>query len=266
MDLNKFRMQLTEAFKGIRFVEDGHKYYHGEQELLSCSRFYRRFLPDRQPLNKSQGQLDFSQPADLVAYATQTSDPTAVLPSPLLDAAEQRRQAAMLHGTYIHKWIANYLTTTVLDSVPGDPEIHAFLGTWKVFQTYMTPLAIELVVGDPELGLAGTIDLVLYNEEDKTVRLLDWKTGKSELTYFNQNLRPPFARWGASALNQYGIQLGIYALILSRAFPEWKFGPPYLVHLRNDFSCYTYAPPTVDMGREIAGAVFDWLDEKDKMS
>jgi hypothetical protein len=220
------------CFSEIRFIEDGHKYFWGDQELLPCSRFCRQFQPETKP---KPAQLGFDT------------------------GGEQARQTAMALGTAIHAYIAGYLRSITLGQpkpTPNpdqvQPEIRAFFDAWRQLGQFLKPVAVELVIGDQALGLAGTVDVIFLNRQQRTFHLADWKTGKLPQNA-PTNLLPPFQMHPASSFTQASLQLAVYELILSRNVRQWKWGNSYLIHLKEDGSYYTYTPN--NLKRELRAAL-----------
>jgi ATP-dependent exoDNAse (exonuclease V) beta subunit len=96
----------------------------------------------------------------------------------------------------------------------------------------LEPLAFEVRVFSPKWKKAGMIDsLFLYNGK---IFILDWKTNKEFRTDSHpkgtyHKLLEPFDDFYENHLNEYSIQLSMYAAILE----EWGFeiGGAYLVHI-----------------------------------
>jgi ATP-dependent exoDNAse (exonuclease V) beta subunit len=96
----------------------------------------------------------------------------------------------------------------------------------------LTPLAFEVRVFSPKWKKAGMIDsLFIYNGK---IFILDWKTNKDFTSDSHpkgkyQKLLSPFDEHYKNHLNEYSIQLSMYAAILE----EWGFeiGGAYLVHI-----------------------------------
>jgi hypothetical protein len=93
------------------------------------------------------------------------------------------------------------------------------------------PLKFEVRVFSKKWKIAGMIDaLFLYRGK---IFIVDYKTNKKFTTdeniEFVEKLLPPFDGFKKTHLNEYSIQLSLYALILK----EWGFeiGGAYLVHI-----------------------------------
>ncbi|MGB5217363.1 MAG: PD-(D/E)XK nuclease family protein [Smithella sp.] len=75
----------------------------------------------------------------------------------------------------------------------------------------------EMMVFSPELGIAGQIDLVMFDQNTNEMIVLDWKQNREIDTENNyQNLLPPIDHLQSAALHQYTLQLSLYQFLLER--------------------------------------------------
>jgi len=80
-------------------------------------------------------------------------------------------------------------------------------------KTYYDFVAAELIVFSPRLKLAGTIDLVMINENG--ICLFDWKQNKVIKTYNPyQNALGPLSHLEDHDFNKYSLQLNVYRRII----------------------------------------------------
>ena len=94
----------------------------------------------------------------------------------------------------------------------------------------------EVIVYSKELGVAGTIDVLVYNKKQDTYHLVDWKTNK------RINQKPFGNKKGILNATQhlddcnfihYSLQLSFYRYILKNCY-KLKVGSQTLFHLRAD--------------------------------
>ena len=148
--------------------------------------------------------------------------------------AETNRYANEV-GTATHEWIEDYYNEK-WNELPTNPDIIHRINKFNKIHckqlSKLEPLKFELRVFSKKWKKAGTIDsLFIYNGK---IFILDWKTNK-KFTHDNhpdgkwQKLLWPFDKFHKNHLNEYSIQLSMYACILE----EWGFevGGAYLVHI-----------------------------------
>lgn len=92
----------------------------------------------------------------------------------------------------------------------------------------------EKIVFSPDMGIAGQIDLLLYDPKTNTILIIDWKTNKKITTEnFHQNIPKPFDHLQSTDLNKYTLQLSMYEFLLKkeRYFPDVKNYKRVLIHI-----------------------------------
>ena len=185
----------------LRFNAKQHRYFIGDEELLSVTKWVNSFFPE----------FDTKKVSFLSARKkTREGTPTT--------AAEVREQwkDTRDYGTLVHKEIEEWLVSrnepktpeakhaiTYLQSLPSGARIHT-----------------EAKIGNTQLGLAGTIDLMLEWESPiikPHVILIDWKTSAS-IDRLNSYDTPkddsPIAHLQLSKYNKYTLQLSTYMFML----------------------------------------------------
>ncbi len=158
----------------------------------------------------------------------------------ILDEWEENGRIAREKGSKTHHYILQRLTGAMDDDPilalnETIPEMDSFDRFWQKAQANMEADQVEWVVGDVELGIAGTIDLVLFHRGTGLYHLFDWKTGKFEYrSEWNRFMLPPFDHLDDCHLNHYSLQLSLYKLILQRN-TDITLGDSYIVHLTDDY-------------------------------
>jgi len=116
----------------------------------------------------------------------------------------------------------------------------------------------ELIVHDEELGLAGTIDLVV--ETPDGLVLIDWKTNKKITTkgYNNKKALEPIEDLDDCHLVKYSLQLSLYAYMLERQ--GWKIDMLLLVHLIDGLAVSIEVPYVKERVEEL----LEWQKNKQK--
>jgi ATP-dependent exoDNAse (exonuclease V) beta subunit len=138
-------------------------------------------------------------------------------------------------GTDTHNYIEFYYKKEFQEIPTNLDLLHRIIKFQKIHAKQLhklEPLAFEVRVFSPKWKKAGMIDsLFLYNGK---IFILDWKTNKEFRTDSHpkgtyHKLLEPFDDFYENHLNEYSIQLSMYAAILE----EWGFeiGGAYLVHI-----------------------------------
>jgi len=97
-------------------------------------------------------------------------------------------------------------------------------------------IGAEVIVFSPSLGLAGTVDLLMRDPENKQILIFDWKTNKIITTQnsFNQFALSPIGHLDDCHLAKYSLQLNTYKRIIQTEnyYPDnYRMA---LIHLEND--------------------------------
>jgi len=118
-------------------------------------------------------------------------------------------------GTEVHKQIEDFFMSLDFTD-PVHPKALNAVNWVIVHQDYKDRIA-ELRVFDEELGIAGTIDLMVHNL-DGTITLIDYKTNKklSVKGYNGKMAKTPIDHFADCHLSKYTLQLSLYAYILER--------------------------------------------------
>lgn len=95
-------------------------------------------------------------------------------------------------------------------------------------------IAAEIIVFSPKLRIAGTIDLLFYDQETNEIIIIDWKTNKTISTEnLYQKCLSPIEHLQETDINKYGLQLSLYqhVMIKENYFPKAKGYRRALIHL-----------------------------------
>jgi len=139
-------------------------------------------------------------------------------------------KASSVRGTKIHAEMEYYIQDgTFPESIPG-----TFGQQWvdSAIPAHCELLP-EVIVYSKEMGIAGMIDLLVYNPEDEGYTLVDWKTNKK----INKNsfrgkagIKPATLGVEDCNFNHYSLQLSLYRYMLEEYY-GLKIKNQYLVHL-----------------------------------
>jgi len=139
-------------------------------------------------------------------------------------------KASSVKGTKIHEEMEYYiLEKTPPESIPGK-----FGQQWvDAVISKNCKLLPEVIVYSKERGIAGMIDLLVYNPDDKGYTLVDWKTNKkiNKKSFKGKvGIKPATLGVEDCNFNHYSLQLSLYRYILEEYY-GLKIKNQYLVHL-----------------------------------
>lgn len=212
-------------FNQIQFDADKHRYFLDGKELRSVTNLIK----------------DFQKPFDRDTIAQRVASRENRPVAEVIAEWEAKGERGRVLGTLVHEHIEKVLRGESDGQLSFDPflsmntkapEIVAFDRLWSDLAPTVSYCKehIEWVIGDKNLGLAGTVDSMLFSPKTGKYHLWDWKTGKFDLHNKYEYLTGPFAHLDASKLHIYSLQLGIYRLIIELN-TDLELGDSYLVHL-----------------------------------
>ena len=223
-------------FADIMFDEPSHRYSLYGRPLTSVTRVISRLRP----------------PFDAPSAAATVAEREGRTGAEVLTEWEQKRQAALARGIQVHQYIAAKIGSAGAGPHPSSPlpEMDGF-DRWWTDGSYSCR-RVEWVVGDSELGVAGTVDAILRDEQTGANVVFDWKTGQkfsTENTW--ENLRPPFEDLPHCDLSVYSLQISLYRLMIERN--RSGVAAAFILHLAPDGQATTYA--ALDLRTRLAA----WL-------
>ena len=212
----------------FKFDPKYHRYTYGGKQYTSVTTFLKNF---HKPFEED--------------YWSKTKAEEAGVPQEwILKEWKDKNVRANEVGHATHEWIENYFKK-IPQQLPNDLDIIDRINKFNIIfgkQLYkLTPITFELRIFSKKYPIAGTIDsLFLYKGK---LFILDWKTN-GRFTHDDhekgkfQKLLNPFDSYWKNHLNEYSIQVGLYALILE----EWGFDirGAYLVHIGPDSEAQVY--------------------------
>lgn len=214
------RNQL-DCFEDIKFEFDpvAHRYTYEGEPFVSVTRFIQQF----------------HKPFEQDYWSKKKAEQAGVPQDWILAEWKKLNDYANEVGTDTHQWIEDYFNQ-IWKPLPSNLDvIHRINKFNKIYAKQLhklEPLKFEVRVFSPKWKIAGMIDsLFVYRGK---IYILDWKTNKDftddnhqKGTY--EKLLAPFQDYYKNHLNEYSIQLSMYALILE----EWGFqvGGAYIVHI-----------------------------------
>lgn len=225
--------EMQTDFTQIEFNKDAHRYFIGEQELTGVTDYLKRFQPpfDRDGIARRSAEKEGRTKAEVLAEWDAKGEKARKIGLAVHSHIEQTLRQ---NGGNGQMTLDPFLTLNL-----KLPEIEAFDNLWR--QTRLTVSwcmeHVEWIIGDVKLGLAGTVDTMLYSHQTKKYHIWDWKTGNLDLYNKWQNLLPPFEDLSACKLNIYSLQVSLYRLIIERN-TDLELGDSYIVHLSHPTNGY----------------------------
>lgn len=220
-DMKELILQQLDCFNDPEFKFDPkfHKYtYHGEQ-FISVTKFIQKF----------------HKPFETDFWSKKKAEQAGVSQEEILNDWKKLNDYANEVGTDTHQWIEDYFNG-IWRTLPSNLDlIHRINKFNKIFAKHLhrlEPIKFEVRVFSKKWKIAGMIDSLFFYKGK--IFILDWKTNK-QFTFDDhekgryEKLLEPFDDHWKNHLNEYSIQLSLYALILE----EWGFevGGAYLVHI-----------------------------------
>jgi ATP-dependent exoDNAse (exonuclease V) beta subunit len=218
--MNSILSQL-ECFNDTDFKFDPklHKYTYHNEQFVSVTQYIQ----------------NFHKPFESDFWSKKKADQRGVDQEVILKEWKQLNDYANEVGTDTHQWIEDYFNQ-IWKPIPSNLDlVHRINKFNKVFAKHLhklEPIKFEVRIFSKKWKIAGMIDSLFFYKGK--LFILDWKTNK-QFTHDNhqkgqyEKLLEPFDQYWANHLNEYSIQLSLYALILE----EWGFevGGGYLVHI-----------------------------------
>lgn len=232
------------TFNQIQFDPQAHRYHLQGRELVSVTKIIKRLEPafDRQGIAAKKARKTGQSVGDILAEW------------------EAKGQAGRERGTRVHRYIEQALRGQLPYDNPIQalndrlPEMDGFDVLWQRMQGLLQPRLeyVEWVVGDPALGVAGTLDTLLFSGTTGQSHIFDWKTGKFFVENPFQKLLPPFDDLSASEFNKYSLQISLYRLIVER-YTGTEMGEGQIAHLAQSGAYQIYT------ALDLRARLLDWL-------
>ncbi len=224
--------QVKTDFSQIKFDAEAHRYFLDGKELTGVTDYLRQFQPpfDRERIARRSAEKEGRTVAEVLAE---------------WDAKGEKGRKI---GLAVHAHIEQILRQNGNGQLNFDPlltynlklpEIENFDRFWSQIAPSVSWCQehIEWIIGDAELGIAGTVDMVLFSHQTNKYHVWDWKTGKFDLNNKWQSLLTPFDYLDASKFNIYSLQVSLYRLLIERN-TGLELGDSYIVHLSHPTSGY----------------------------
>lgn len=184
------------------FNEKEHSYHYKGEKFTSVTQFISQF----------------HKPFETDYWAEKKAKERGVEKSVILSEWKEINDRANFLGSSTHDWIENYFKKNWVP-LPTDLEvierINKFNILWAKHLHKLTPISMEQRIFSEKLKIAGMVDALFLHKG--SVYILDYKTNKKftdDSSKSFENLLEPFDDLPKNHLNEYSIQLSLYALIL----------------------------------------------------
>ena len=225
----QIRENILNSFNELVFVDEGHKYFVGDRELLSVSvvthLFKEHFDSETKAVETSERNWD-----------NPNSKYYRMTPEEILSQWKEKSENACTHGTEVHEFGEScfYYMTGQYDKILPEfkcrltndggfesrsPKEDAAVRFYQDIPKCMIPILAETKVYDANLGYAGTFDILFYYDAELAGKpssnsglfVMDWKTNKDLYKNFKeQTLLSPFEHLLDMPLSTYKLQLSLY--------------------------------------------------------
>ncbi len=208
----------AELLRGLVFDESTHKYSIDgvSSDIVSVTTFIAKFFA---PFD-----------AESIAVNLCESHPSYIGTPP--EALMAQWAAETQAGTDAHKELEDYIMS---GTKPTKPKAIAGVN-WLNNQNWDDKeLYTEVRIFSEELGIAGTVDLLVKDLKSESYSIYDWKTNKKiDFSGYNgkRGILPPTARLDDCKYIVYGLQMSLYRLILESEY-GLKVTGQTLLHLGN---------------------------------
>ena len=225
-------------FKNVKYYDEPHKYYIGEQSLTSGTAFVG----------------EFKEKFDSAGQAIKSAGKKGVSVEEMLAEWEFKGDFSRTKGTLLHNYAENHWQNKIfpLDYTPYDEKfgeglmkgrleecIRMFHDFYNESNSALIPIAMELVVGDAELGIGGMVDALFWNDKHGELQIWDYKTNKeiAEYSKYRKRMQVPINFLQDCELEAYSIQLNLYKYIIQKN-TNLRIGKCYLVHIHEEQEKY----------------------------
>lgn len=140
-----------------------------------------------------------------------------------------QEQEALARGNRVHYYAECYPN---FDEPYCDKERGVLEFYQKFLPSHIHVLFQEFRMYDKDLGIAGTADVLLYDELSNSIVIADWKTNNKNLFEYYDNMTGVFSNQPATNYTKYSIQLSIYKYLIEK-HTNLKVSTGYIVWLNN---------------------------------
>ena len=231
----EMRDKIKEEFKGLTFIEEGHKYFLGDKQFTCVSDVTHLF----------KRKFD-SRAKSIEMHEKYKNDPTSkyygMTPEEIEKSWKENSARACEHGSERHEfgescyWYMTRQYDKILpafkDRLTEDggfkaiyPKEEATVKFWEDLPVCFVPIAVENITYNKKLNYSGTFDMLFYYDAELDGKdpkysgfvIFDYKTNKDLYkNYKGETLLPPFEELLDQSFNVYKLQLSLYEMNLNQ--------------------------------------------------
>ena len=189
--------KIKEYFKELQFDAQKHSYEVRGKPLTSVSKTIHKYVE----------KVDFDKIAGFIAKRD------GIPKSEVLAMWAAKRDNSCSQGTIVHSFGENYFK----GKQPTNGFEEAIVKFWDNIPDYIEPFLFELQMFSETLGIAGTSDIILFNNKTGKFIIADYKTNEDLFkNYKGKTLLAPFDNLLDSPYNKYQLQLSMYQLLFEQ--------------------------------------------------
>jgi len=219
--------ELFSSFNDIIYLDEPHKYYLNDNELISVTTLIHRY------------QENF----DEKYWSEYKANELSVKSSDIISGWNFINKKGTSKGSIIHDYAENiflnkmfkYPKDQIINQFGFDPIVNEYNITKKHVDMFkkdmlgkLIPIRTEMVVYDKESLIAGMMDMLFYNVRYNTLQIYDWKTNKDFSMTSKNRLKGSLYLLHDCDYNIYSLQLSMYKRIIERN-TGIKLGDMYVV-------------------------------------
>lgn len=195
--MKEMQNKIKEYFKELQFDAQKHSYEVRGKPLTSVSKTIHKYVE----------KVDFDKIAGFVAKKR------GITKAEVLAEWNAKRDNSCSQGTIVHSFGENYFK----GKQPTNGFEEAIVKFWDNIPDYIEPFLFELQMFSETLRIAGTSDIILFNNKTGKFIIADYKTNEDLFkNYKGKTLLAPFEDLLDSPYNKYQLQLSMYQLLFEQ--------------------------------------------------
>ena len=240
--VNECRDLIIQKFGDIKFLEEGHKYFIGEDEYIPVSNIIKKYEPE---VDWDQKAADYAR-----KWGKKKED--------VQKEWKLNNLKSTISGTRTHSFGESFTNllcgypeliceqnkpqyieefNTMVSTYPKEDAIKKF---YDELETNLHPVGAEFKLSSKyipdSLHICGTCDLLFYNSNDDTFVLGDWKTNKSLIKEYSRYHKIMMTGCVSDMINEpiseYTVQFNLYQRMLESV--GLKISDRILIWLKDD--------------------------------
>ena len=222
--VNECRNLIIQKFGDIKFLEEGHKYFIGEDEYIPVSNIIKKYEPE---VDWDQKAADYARKWGKKKEDVQKEWKLNNLKSTISGTRTHSFGESMVNLYCGHpeliceqnkpQYIEEY---NVL--IPTYPKEEAVVHFFDELEDNLHPVGAEFKLSskyiENTLPICGTCDILFYNSNDDTFVLGDWKTNKSLIKEYSRYhgimMTGCVSNMISEPISEYTIQFNLYQKML----------------------------------------------------